>query len=169
MCRAILVAGVLAVTPLTWAAAQVLADVPVPVQVQQRDTSHQPTVAVTAGFGVSYVIFGVLGEFYLLHRRFSFLVGAGGFPGGEWAPYFLGVSLGLRGYGPGRKHRLYLEATGFYYLLSSDEYTVYGPAALVGYANVASSGFTFNVAVGVGRGADGPIAPALNMGIGKTW
>jgi hypothetical protein len=169
MCRVVFVAGIMAVAPLTRAAAQAPPDVPVPVQAQQRDTIRQSTVAVTTGFGVSYVGFGVLGELYPLHPRFSFLVGAGGFPGGDWAPYFLGVSLGLRAYGPGRKHRLYLEATGFYYLLSSDEYTVYGPAALVGYANVASSGLAFNVAVGVGRGVDGSIAPALNIGIGQTW
>jgi hypothetical protein len=169
MCRVVFAAGILAVAPLTWAAAQAPPDVPAPVHAQQWDTIRQPTVAVTAGLGVSYVALGVLAELYLLHQRSSFLVGAGGFPGGDWAPYFLGVSLGLRGYGPGRKHRLYLEATGFYYLLSSDEYTVYGPAALVGYANVASSGRTFNVAVGVGRGVDGSIAPALNIGIGYTW
>lgn len=167
MCRVVFMAGMLAVAPLSGAAAQAPPGVPVPVQTQQGDTILRPTVAVTGGFGVSYAAFGVLGELYLLHPRFSFLVGAGGVAS-EWGGFF-GTSLGVRGYSRGRKHRLYLEATGFYYLLSYDKYTVYGPAALVGYANVASSGRTFNVAVGVGRGADGSIAPALNIGIGHTW
>jgi len=167
MCRVVFLAGMLAVAPLTWIAAQAPADVAPPVQAQQPDTIRQPTVAVTGGFGVSYAAFGVLGELYLLHPRFSFLVGVGGVAT-EWGS-FLGTSLGMRGYSSGRKRRFYLEATGFYYLLSSDDYTVYGPAALVGYAYLASSGRTFNVAVGVGRGASGSIAPALNIGFGHTW
>ena len=127
-----------------------------------------PRAAVTAGMGVSYAgLMGVLGELYLGHPKLSALVGAGGSMG-NWTCQCGGVSLGLRGYTGGSKHRLYVDVATAYFAGRGDEER-WVPAILAGYANVAPSGFTLNAALGLGRGVDRTIVPAVNIGFGYTW
>jgi hypothetical protein len=135
---------------------------------QQTDTLPQPRGAVTIGMGAAYGGFaGVLGELYLGGPRLSALVGAGQSEG-NWSCQCAAVSGSLRRYTNGLQNRLYIDVTGVY-MLGDGEGERFIPVLLIGYANVAPSGFTLNAGLGLGRNRYRSLVPAVNIGLGYTW
>lgn len=131
-------------------------------QESDTSTSYGKIARVTVGLGVSYVGFGILGEFQPSRAPFTVLIGAGAGPVPGISPG--GMSVGVRAY-PMPATPLYVEVMGG----SLQGETPYGPLLLVGIATGWGTSSTHNFALGFGRYSPVTWFIALDIGLRSLW
>ena len=142
-----------------------------------------PRFTVLLGFGASIPGFGAGAEVYLANSRASLFGAVGYVPSthdGRGASGF-GVAGGVRVFTPGRRHRVFLEASVSPPAVElaaegsglKGEHLIYGPGVSLGYQFIGKTGTTVMVSGGIAYGISGSVehqAYALGtFALGYTW